>query len=243
MWSCLSLEHFCNTGRSDLSLFISTICLKRVGPVHPQNTLTLPISYTAQNLLIDLHNWWTHLCSWAVSSSYVHTYRKCSQLLFSTLSISSMGNDSWWAPGCYVLNHFSRVWLWDPMDCSPPGSSVRGILQARILEWVARPSFKGPSPTQGWNLSLMSSALGGGFFTTSATWGAPGYALPNRHISRCFISLPAHWCSPLFGAMPPAFMTLPLWRPFCDQAKCLMILGSNLRIFCFTSPDSKHTAF
>ena len=27
--------------------------------------------------------------------------------------------------------------LCDPMDCSPPGSSVRGILQARILEWVA----------------------------------------------------------------------------------------------------------
>ena len=27
--------------------------------------------------------------------------------------------------------------LCDPTDCSPPGSSVRGILQARILEWVA----------------------------------------------------------------------------------------------------------
>ena len=27
--------------------------------------------------------------------------------------------------------------LWDPLDCSPPGSSVHGILQARILEWVA----------------------------------------------------------------------------------------------------------
>ena len=28
--------------------------------------------------------------------------------------------------------------LCDPMDCGPPGSSVHGILQARILEWVAR---------------------------------------------------------------------------------------------------------
>ena len=28
------------------------------------------------------------------------------------------------------------------MDCSPPGSSVRGILQARILEWIAISSFK-----------------------------------------------------------------------------------------------------
>ena len=35
--------------------------------------------------------------------------------------------------------------LCDPMDCSPPGSSVRGILQARILEWVAMPSSRGSS--------------------------------------------------------------------------------------------------
>ena len=35
--------------------------------------------------------------------------------------------------------------LCDPVDCSPPGSSVHGILQARILEWVAMPSFKGSS--------------------------------------------------------------------------------------------------
>ena len=36
--------------------------------------------------------------------------------------------------------------LCDPMDCSPPGSSVHGILQARILAWVAMPSSSGPSP-------------------------------------------------------------------------------------------------
>ena len=35
--------------------------------------------------------------------------------------------------------------LCDPMDCSPPGSSVQGILQARILEWVAMPSSRGYS--------------------------------------------------------------------------------------------------
>ena len=35
--------------------------------------------------------------------------------------------------------------LCDPMDCSPPGSSVHGILQARILEWAAVPSFSSRS--------------------------------------------------------------------------------------------------
>ena len=36
----------------------------------------------------------------------------------------------------------------DPMDCSPPGSSVHGILQARILEWVAISSSWGSSRTR-----------------------------------------------------------------------------------------------
>ena len=35
--------------------------------------------------------------------------------------------------------------LRDPMDYSPPGSSVHGILQARILEWIAIPFCKGSS--------------------------------------------------------------------------------------------------
>ena len=41
--------------------------------------------------------------------------------------------------------------LCDPMDYSPPGSSVHGILQARILEWVA---IQGIFPIQGSNLFL-----------------------------------------------------------------------------------------
>ena len=36
-----------------------------------------------------------------------------------------------------LLSHFSRVRLCDPIDGSPPGSPVLGILQARTLEWVA----------------------------------------------------------------------------------------------------------
>ena len=39
----------------------------------------------------------------------------------------------------------SYVQLCNPMDCGPPGSSVHGILQARILEWVAMPSSRGSS--------------------------------------------------------------------------------------------------
>ena len=38
--------------------------------------------------------------------------------------------------------------LCDPVDCSPPSSSVHGILQARILEWVAFPFLQGIFPAQ-----------------------------------------------------------------------------------------------
>ena len=41
------------------------------------------------------------------------------------------------------------------MDHSAPGSSVPGILQARILEWVAMPSSRGSSRPQGLNLPLL----------------------------------------------------------------------------------------
>ena len=51
--------------------------------------------------------------------------------------------------------------LCDPMDCTPPCSSVYGILQARILEWVLSP---GDLPSPG--IESVSSALAGRFFTT-----------------------------------------------------------------------------
>ena len=47
----------------------------------------------------------------------------------------------------------SCLTLCDPMDNSPPGSSVHGILQARILEWVAVPSSRGSSQPRDWTRS------------------------------------------------------------------------------------------
>ena len=61
-----------------------------------------------------------------------------------------------------AVNAKSLQWcltLYDPMDCSPPGSSVPGTLQERVLEWVVMPSSRT-----------------GEFFTTSATWEARAVA-------------------------------------------------------------------
>ena len=54
--------------------------------------------------------------------------------------------------------------LCDPIDCSPPGSSFQGILQARVLEQVAIFFSRGVFLTQGLNSSLMPLALASGFF-------------------------------------------------------------------------------
>ena len=66
--------------------------------------------------------------------------------------------------------------LWDPMDCSPPGSSVHAVSQARILEWVLIP---GDLLDPG--IKLISPALAGGFFTTWATWEALPQHIQGHH--------------------------------------------------------------
>ena len=65
-----------------------------------------------------------------------------------------------------LLSRFSHVPLFATVDYSPPGSSVHGIFQTRILEWVAISSSR-YLPHSGIELaSLASPALAGGFFTT-----------------------------------------------------------------------------
>ena len=62
--------------------------------------------------------------------------------------------------------------LCDLMEGNLPGSSVHGILEARILEWVAMLSSRGSSWPRDWTCISCLPALGGEFFTTSTTWEA-----------------------------------------------------------------------
>ena len=65
--------------------------------------------------------------------------------------------------GCLVAQ--LCLTLCDPMDCSPPGSFVHGILQAWILEWDAISSSRGFSPPRD---GAQVSYIAGGFFTVWA---------------------------------------------------------------------------
>ena len=92
----------------------------------------------------------------------------------------------------YVLFLQSCLTLCDSVDYNPAGSSVHGILQARIMEWVAMLYSRdlpdpGIKPT-----SLMSPELAGGFFTTSTTWEA-------QRIQQCNSTLTLSTCLLLFS--------------------------------------------
>ena len=61
-----------------------------------------------------------------------------------------------------LVSHSAMSNSCDPMDCSPPGSSVHGTLQAGILERVAIPFSRGFSPPRNQD---RVSCISGGFFT------------------------------------------------------------------------------
>ena len=76
---------------------------------------------------------------------------------------------------CELHDKSLQSWptLWNSMDCSPPGSSVHVIFQARILERVAMSSSRDLPDADIRPISLKSPELAGKFITTSATCKAP----------------------------------------------------------------------
>ena len=85
-----------------------------------------------------------------------------------------------WVPLLYTWNYHSIVkqlcaqalqscpTVCDPMDFSPPGSSVHGVLQARILKWVALPFSRGSSQPRDWTTISCFSCTASRFFTTES---------------------------------------------------------------------------
>ena len=79
-----------------------------------------------------------------------------------------------------MLSHFSYVWLFATPLIAPPGSSAHGILQARILEWVTIPFFRGSSQPRDWSRVFWDSCIAGRFFIAEP----PGKLLLRNIISR-----------------------------------------------------------
>ena len=90
---------------------------------------------------------------------------------------------------CSVAESCPTLWPYDPMECNSPGSSVHGISQARILQWVTIPSFRGSSWPRGWTQVSCVSCI---CFQADS--------LPPSHLGSSLVISTASRC-----AQPPAF--------------------------------------
>ena len=116
-------------------------------------------------------NYMYYICIYMYMYIYVHTHI-CFQTLFCLIGLCLCYFPSYYAFVC--AKSLQSCLTLCPMDYSLPGSSVHGILQARIQEWVVMPSSRGSSHQEIKPELLKSSVQAVGFFTTGATWNAPG---------------------------------------------------------------------
>ena len=144
----------------------------------------------------------------------------------------------------------------NPMDCSSPGSSVHGILQARILEWVAIPFSRGSSQPRA---QTQVSCIAGRCFTIWATREAPkswykcwlfwqflshgavqiapwwfvGVSLlpldPERYLQMVSYELPSFWHFLLWCGDLPA--SLLLAGTYCYVCECVLSHFSCVQLF------------
>ena len=96
-----------------------------------------------------------------------------------------------------------RPSLGDPMDCSPPGSSVHGISQARILDWVTISYSRGIFLTHGSNPRLLHVLH----------WQADSLSLTARHPARTMVFLfwPPNLIFPILTSSPTFSMNCCPW--------------------------------
>ena len=103
----------------------------------------------------------------------------------------------------WVLSHFSHVRLFEtPWTAAHQAPLSMGILQSRILEWVAVPSSRGSSRPRDGTCGSYDSRMAGGFFTTRATWETPdetGGQAKGRHFRLREETLP---CACPWGVRP-----------------------------------------
>ena len=137
--------------------------------------------------LNNVHLWWPRSL-WVYVKSFYFYFGCVGYSLQRAVFLFSCGHRLGCPAACAIsvlpcYRHSSGakscLTLCDPMDCSPPGSSVQGILQERILEWVAISFSRGSSWPRDQTCVSMSPALAGEFFTSSTTREAQVWNIGN----------------------------------------------------------------
>ena len=133
-----------------------------------------------------------HLTSIVRGRFQKNFYEEIKAQMYQERSLQSQQDFSNCGLHCLGLLHacmhaHSCLTLCNPRDCSPPGSSVHGVLQPRILDWIAIPSSGGSSYPVIEPQPPASPALAGGLSTTQPP-GKP--CLGPRHILICVLPKP-----------------------------------------------------
>ena len=168
---------------------------------------------------------------------YHTAFYPCSLTAFSTLPCLCVCL-------CVLITQLCPT-LCDPMDCSWPNSSVHEIFQARILEWVAIPFFRGSSWLRDWT---WVSYIAGRFFTVWATTlsiqslshthcslNIAGMVLPQGFVASVFFAwniLIPHVCMDLSLTFLSILFSVTLLRGYTFTSLFKIALFSLSFLFC-----------
>ena len=130
--------------------------LEKISERGPNTHPTLGVSHLAQSFFPDRHSIRLYLVSgWVLKLSHItsNPSELIKKVLKSQKALRGRKKITFTWPQTELLLLLLSCWscltLCDPLDCSPSGSSVHRIFQARILEWVAHFLFQGIFLTQG----------------------------------------------------------------------------------------------
>ena len=138
--------------------------------------------------------------------------------------------------GCVCVFSVMSNSLW-PMDCSPLGSSVHGIFQARILEPVSISYIRASSQPRDRTASLAPPELAGRFFTTSATWRYFNLKIWICPLKKHVPVLSHIWShSQVLGARTPTYL-------FISDTYVFIIsnTAAHSKIYAYYSASDKHS--
>ena len=111
---------------------------------------------------------------------------------------------------CSFIQSLSCIWLCDPMDGSPPGSSVHGLLQARILEWFAISSSSGSCCPRD---QIQASCIGIRILYCLSHQRSPIFIPPGDHKCVWGISVICRLVLPKSGPWFPSLAMTHVWHP------------------------------
>ena len=138
----------------------------------------------------------------------------------------------------------SCLTLYDPRNCSLSGASVHGILQARVLEWVAIPLSRGSSQPRDWT---QVSCIAGRFFYHLSHQGRSSVYSRDEKLSSCSTQFWGNWSEAQVSWLSKPFPSIALIAPtdgfnntshICSL--CSPVLSSEIKIQFPPSRSSQH---